>query len=164
MRNMKKQSKEGQKKITNERYDLSAGEIRQLLDIAQDTTIRNRDGLFESLGTAFYAGVNVGYRVAEAEEHKREEIASADGQDVTGCPFCGVKENGDVPADLRMLLRVKPSFKAVEGCGEVSTDPVPGVSTGLDIGVYNGRLVLFIGQASEAVRKINYCPICGRKF
>ena len=81
-----------------------------------------------------------------------------------GCQYCGMKENGDIPSELEMLMRVRPSFEAMDEGYEVRISDFWHDSMSMNLGVYNGKLVLFIGQVSEVVRKINYCPMCGRKF
>ena len=72
MRNMNKQSIEGKRRIPSENYDLTISEVMQLLEIVKEN--KNGDGLLDAITTAFYAGVNVGHRIAVREMEKREKV------------------------------------------------------------------------------------------
>lgn len=81
-----------------------------------------------------------------------------------GCQFCGVEENGDIINSLKPLLQVRPMYEAAGEDFTVSNDELWSDAMGVRVGVYDGWLAMFIGNGTEALRKINCCPMCGRKF
>ena len=165
MRNMKKQSEEGMKKIVNERYDLTMGEIQQLFELAKENT--EIGGLYNAVTTAFYAGVNVGHKIATAEAGQEEVSVTSDGRTVIGCQYCGVYENGDVIPDLNYLIGVREKVESLSPNVELDGDCEDGISANYIVSVCGDDLSLgfySMNHAIHASRKIRFCPMCGRKL
>lgn len=156
MRNMKKQSAEGVERITDERYDISASELNQLFEIAKN------EGLYHAVTTAFYAGLNTGYKIAGAEAIQ-SDTSVINGRKVIGCPYCGVDDVGDIPGSLKDLILLHKAYSTEDKAVDICDDEVPGDMT-TNIAVYRDKLTFFDNGNLRAERTINYCPVCGRKL
>ena len=71
MRNVFKFAEQGQKRLSNKRRDLSSGELSQIFD-------RYRNGvehgeLLDLIVTAYYFGVESGYRQAKADQKAKTQ-------------------------------------------------------------------------------------------
>lgn len=70
MRNVFKHAEQGKKHLSLQSRDLSAGEIKQILDKYKGLNTSNFD-FFDLIGQIYYFGVETGYRQAIANQKKR---------------------------------------------------------------------------------------------
>lgn len=72
MRNVFKFAEQGKKRLSNQRRDLTAGEISQIFDSYQDKVIFYGD-IFDLIVSVYYFGVESGYRQAEADRKPKKK-------------------------------------------------------------------------------------------
>ena len=66
MRNVIKFAEQGRKRLSNQRRDLSSGEIQQIFDRYRNGT--KPGDLLDLIVTAYYFGAESGYRQAKADQ------------------------------------------------------------------------------------------------
>lgn len=85
-----------------------------------------------------------------------------------GCEYCRMEDDGeDFGSDLKPLIRVEETgrrFDTEDGCEETYHSESFEVWSIYNVTIFDDRLQLAIGDASEIGRKINYCPMCGRRL